>query len=241
MRGACPPEQVHSLRLALQETFVGNGVADVLWMLAGSAPDERALRYMTPTSLIAGLYTSFGPDTQSCFRQAVREEVEEWDSEKGLQMLRELSFLVADTNTEQAVPSLVHHVDGFSDSLDDDDTRQGVANVVGVIAKFKRSEDAVQAQERWFGDPRFELLGAMLFNGLTGANPDAYPKYVPRFLEIVKKNPDHFVMEAVMMQFVHGVTPEVVIKHAHELHPDDATEFIRLLSTLQTEENKEEA
>lgn len=232
---------------SLEQLIVGSiqtgTVSDSLLVLSPTFRNPRSSLaweafYQGSTSRQLGIiFNSYPPQLQEEFRDAVVSAVSNWTLEKqGPRVLKDLSWLVADTLALKAIEPLCGFVE--TDLIvngEHEEFQNSVEAAIGVIggfAEFDKTRGTVrEVFERWFGDPAYERYSAMLLNGLCQCSPENFPQYFPRFLEVARMHPDYFDLDFVVAVMTGIVSPQIISECLNALPPETRELLITSLPT----------
>lgn len=98
---------------------------------------------------------------------------------------------------------------------------------MGILIRFahdgneEAKQFAIDHLKRWFDNPAYERFAGSIMNGVCGINPEEFPNYFPRFLEVVKRNPENFVLDACIRESIRIVTPDKMRDHLESLSQEE--------------------
>lgn len=228
-----------------QRDFLQDAAQDELssWLLKSFEDNDFTL--FSPSKgpseevMISNAFRDLESDDQDKFRAAVVQAIENWNSsEYDDSTLWHIAYVAAYVRAADAVDPLVNIIDE-KQVVRENDEDDFPSEIIAVIAGFSPSEVVDQTFRRWLKDPEFDqLYASQLLIGLSICDPENYPDYLPRYLEIVESNPDDFGrLDIVWTIFADSVGYETIIEHFDELPDPDQKSFLGSLEEHDPETN----
>lgn len=178
------------------------------------------------------LFYQIEPYAQEVFKEAVVRATQEWQPiAYGAYTLQELSCLVADVRAFEAVSHLrVLMKSRRLEGLLDRDRQEAIATILSVLAGFVSDKSVKTLFKELFWDDEFSPFAAQLFWGLCVCESSEYPEYIPRMLDLMERQSEHFIKPAIMTLFVKNVPLPTICENFTRLDSKYWRPFIKALT-----------
>jgi len=179
----------------------------------------------SPELQLHRLFLQAPPLTQEKLKRAVVHALGEWRAgAQPPQTFLSLSHLALDIGASDAVSLIARRV-----RLGEHEPDELNIALVGVLAGFAPLPEARTTLERLQGTPLGEATAAILLNGLCRCDPEAFPRHLTWFFEIVRRSSEKkFHLGLVLSELVRIVGLRRINAKMDQLSGADFQRFIEL-------------
>ena len=86
---------------------------------------------------------------------------------------------------------------------------------------MQTKELAIGHLNRWFNTPALESWAASIMNAICSINPEEFPNYFSRFLEVANTHTNYFFLDACIRESIRVVTPDKMREHLGRLAEEE--------------------
>ena len=226
-------QQVEQLKFLIVSSLENSEISEELWAFSPLPRDPRLGFVLGPMAEIEVIYRSFEPEIQNKFREGIVRAIAEWEQDEHKpEALADLIYLAGYTRAFKAAPHLVALVDKIDPRPDQEESRQILTTSISALAHFaKNGDDAmregiVEHLRRWFYVSGYERYAGILMNGICACDPEDYPNYFLRCLEVASEHPNYFELDAGVRELIRVVTPQKIREQIGRL-PDEARKLVQ--------------
>ena len=176
------------------------------------------------------------PDTREALKAGTVLALLEWRlAAHGYPALEELSQTAALLRATGAIPVLESIARRLLQRRADTARSGALSAVIACLAGFPGSAHAERAlQTLFYAESIDPSVAGQLFVGLCACNPDIYPKYVPRFLELRRAVPGSLM--DIGDAFLDAVPTVMLMQHLDELDHESQNELAAILQRAEDPE-----
>jgi hypothetical protein len=175
------------------------------------------------------LFEELDPQKGEEFKNATVRAIEEWRVRPhGVKALKELVYLAACIRASKAIKHLRSYLEGME--LKALEREEYVEPIIVALQSFAPDDEVRDLFERLLFNNKFQRLADRLFLGLCECQPNEYPKYIQRFLELNKINLGAYRLDFTIRKFERTVTLKTIVDNLHKL--DSSNYIVELLDLL---------